>query len=65
MNDKKIMDLLKKTLSILKENPGLLKKAEEKKLVTEIENVIRQDEKELDDMFVNILSSVYPGIRHC
>ena len=65
MNDKKIMDLLKKALSILKENPGLLKKAEEKNLITDIENAIRQDDKELDDMFVNILSTIYPGIRHC
>ena len=65
MNDKNLMDLLKKTLLVLREGEGWKKKLDEKHLIVEIENAIKEDDDELDDFFKSLAGSLYPGISHC
>ena len=51
MAEKRILDLLKKTVLVLSEREGLIKHADEKKLIAELKEVIQKETDELDNFF--------------
>lgn len=51
MAEKRIIDLLKKTVLVLSEKNGLIKQADEKKLIAELKEVIQKETDELDNFF--------------
>lgn len=51
MAEKRIIDLLKKTVLVLSEKNGLIKQADEKKLIAELKEVIQEETDELDNFF--------------
>lgn len=51
MAEKRIIDLLKKTVLVLSEREGLIKQADEKKLIAELKEVIQKETDELDSFF--------------